>query len=91
MVGALSLLDVLLASFIRNSRVISADESGRTRGFVTVALGLAAMFVGANAVLKTMALAGALMFFFGLAIAVVGARKLRRRCCSAAPAAHRHE
>jgi hypothetical protein len=37
----LSLLDVLLASFIRNSRVISADESGRIeaemRKAVTVA------------------------------------------------------
>ena len=38
-----------------------------------MALGLAAMFVGANAVLKNTVLAGALMFFAGLAIAVIGA------------------
>jgi hypothetical protein len=49
------------------------------------------MFVGANAVLTNTVLAGALMFFAGLAITVIGARKLRRRGYSAAPAAHRRE
>jgi hypothetical protein len=56
-----------------------------------VAIGVAAMFVGADAVLKNTVLAGVLMFFAGLATAVIGARKLRRRGYSAALAAHGHE
>lgn len=78
----------------QSGRPLFARHTGfvrTTRGALTIAVGLAAMFVGANAVFKNTVLAGALMFFAGLAIAVIGLRKLRRRGYSTAPAINRHE